>query len=77
MLARATRAAAVVLPILTIAVAIVTAEPAAAAQVGLAATGQTIPLWIPIVGGLLLLGGIAAVVVSALRKRGGKQNPPT
>lgn len=35
----------------------------------LAATGQTLNLWIPIVGGVLLLGGIAAIVVSAIRRR--------
>lgn len=35
----------------------------------LAATGQTINLWIPIAGGVLLLGGVAAITVSALRRR--------
>jgi len=37
----------------------------------LAATGGTIPVWMPIVGGVLVLGGIAAIVVTSLRRRGG------
>ena len=35
----------------------------------LAATGDEFNVWIPVVGGVLLLGGIAAVVVSAIRRR--------
>lgn len=35
----------------------------------LAATGDEFNIWIPIVGGVLLLGGVAAVVVSAIRRR--------
>lgn len=42
----------------------------------LPATGQTIPVWIPIVGGVLLVGGLGAVVATAVRGRGGRK-PPT
>ena len=35
----------------------------------LPSTGQTLNLWIPIVGGVLLLGGIAAIVINVLRRR--------
>lgn len=38
----------------------------------LPATGQTIPEWIFIVAGVLLLGGVAAFVINAARRRGGK-----
>jgi len=35
----------------------------------LAATGQTLNLWIPIIGGVLLIGGAAAIVINVLRRR--------
>ena len=35
----------------------------------LAATGQTLNIWIPIVGGVLLLGGAAAIAINVLRRR--------
>ena len=35
----------------------------------LAATGSTVNILIPIIGGVLLLGGIAAVIVAAIRRR--------
>lgn len=38
-------------------------------QVPLPATGSTIPLWIPIVGGAILLVGIAAIVFTVVSRR--------
>ena len=35
----------------------------------LAATGQTLNIWIPIIGGVLLLGGAAAIAINVLRRR--------
>jgi hypothetical protein len=35
----------------------------------LAATGQTLNLWIPIIGGVLLLGGATAIFINVLRRR--------
>lgn len=42
----------------------------------LPATGQAIPPWIPIAGGVLLVGGLIAVVATALRRRD-RRKPPT
>ena len=35
----------------------------------LPATGGTIPVWMPIVAVVLVVGGIAAIVVTSLRRR--------
>jgi hypothetical protein len=35
----------------------------------LASTGQTLNLWIPIIGGVLVLGGAAAIIINVLRRR--------
>ena len=35
----------------------------------LAATGATVNILIPIIGGVLLLGGIAAIVITQVRRR--------
>ncbi len=49
--------------------AVAVASPAAAAT-GLAATGSTgLPVWVPIVGGIVLLAGIGFVVFSVINRR--------
>ena len=47
-------------------------ETPGVAPAALPVMGQTIPLWIPIVAGVLVLLGIAAVVINVLRRRGAK-----
>jgi LPXTG-motif cell wall-anchored protein len=39
------------------------------APASLAATGSSVPLWLPIGGGVLLVLGIAGVVIGRLRRR--------
>lgn len=43
----------------------------------LPATGQVTNLWLPIGGGLLLLGGIAAILIPRLRRKPAAPSEPT